>query len=164
MLPRRVLPPGVLTGLAAAVKLTPAIFVIYLIAVRRWRAALAAVATGIAVTVLSLVAVPGPSIGFWTRLAAGDTGLGQSVIYYTNQSVMADVVRVLTGSSAGDDRARLVGSGRLGGCLGSDALAPPRGRRLCRDAVRNRWTTGLAGLVVAPLRLGCSLGLMPHWR
>lgn len=95
VLPRRVLPPGVLTGLAAAVKLTPAIFVIYLIAVRRWRAALAAVATGIAVTVLSLVAVPGPSIGFWTRLAAGDTGLGQSVIYYTNQSVMADVVRVL---------------------------------------------------------------------
>jgi alpha-1,2-mannosyltransferase len=95
VLPRRVLPPGVLTGLAAAVKLTPAIFVIYLVAVRRWRAALTAVATGLAVTVVSLVAVPGPSIDFWTRLAGGDTGLGHSLIYYTNQSVMADVVRIL---------------------------------------------------------------------
>ena len=92
---RRILPPGVLTGLAAAVKLTPAIFVIYLIAVRRWRAAVAAVVTGVAVTVASLVVVPGPSIDFWTRLAGGDTGLGHSLIYYTNQSVMADVVRIL---------------------------------------------------------------------
>ena len=95
VLPRRILPPGVLTGLAAAVKLTPAIFVIYLIAVRRWRAAIAAVATGAAVTVAGLVVVPGPSIDFWTRLAGGDTGLGHSLIYFTNQSVMADVVRIL---------------------------------------------------------------------
>ena len=95
VLPRRILPPGVLTGLAAAVKLTPAIFVIYLIAVRRWRAAIAAVVTGVGVTVASLAVVPGPSVDFWTRLAGGDTGLGHSLIYYTNQSVMADLLRIL---------------------------------------------------------------------
>ncbi|MCW2811881.1 MAG: putative glycosyltransferase [Friedmanniella sp.] len=92
---RRVLPQGTLTALAAAIKLTPAIFVVYLLAVRRWRAAVTAVAVGLAVTVLSAVIVPGPSLSFWTRLAHGDTGLGHSLIYYTNQSVMADVVRVL---------------------------------------------------------------------
>jgi alpha-1,2-mannosyltransferase len=95
VLPRRILPPGVLTAIAASVKLTPAIFVIYLIAVRRWRAALTAIATGVVLTIGSLAVLPGPSIDFWTRLAVGNTGLGQSVIYYTNQSVMADVVRIL---------------------------------------------------------------------
>jgi alpha-1,2-mannosyltransferase len=95
VLPRRILPPGVLTAIAASVKLTPAIFVIYLIAVRRWRAALTALATGVVLTIGSLLVLPGPSIDFWTRLAVGNTGLGQSLIYYTNQSVMANVVRIL---------------------------------------------------------------------
>jgi alpha-1,2-mannosyltransferase len=95
VLPRRILPPGVLTAIAASVKLTPAIFVIYLIAVRRWRMAITAIATGLVLTLGSLLVLPGPSIDFWTRLAVGDTGLGQSLIYYTNQSVMADVVRIL---------------------------------------------------------------------
>jgi alpha-1,2-mannosyltransferase len=95
VLPRRILPPGVLTAISASVKLTPAIFVIYLIAVRRWRTALTAIVTGVVLTLGSLLVLPGPSIDFWTRLATGDTGLGQSLIYYTNQSVMADVVRIL---------------------------------------------------------------------
>jgi alpha-1,2-mannosyltransferase len=90
----RRLPEGVLTALAAAVKLTPAIFVVYLLAVRRWRAAGVAVATGLVVTLGTWAIVPGPSSTFWGRLARGDTGLGQSLIYYTNQSVMADVVRI----------------------------------------------------------------------
>ena len=95
VLPRRLLPVGTLTALAAAVKLTPAIFVVYLLVVRRTRAFLAAVATGLAVTLASAVVAPRASLGFWGRLAHGDTGLGHSIIYYTNQSVMADVVRIL---------------------------------------------------------------------
>jgi len=91
---RRLLPEGALTALAAAVKLTPAIFVVYLLAVRRTRAFVAAVVTGLAVTLASAVVAPRASLGFWSRLAHGDTGLGGSIIYYTNQSVMADVVRV----------------------------------------------------------------------
>jgi alpha-1,2-mannosyltransferase len=95
VLPWRILPTGVLTAIAAAVKLTPALFVVYLIAVRQWRAAVTAIVTGLAVTVGTLAIVPGPSIRFWTRLAQGETGLGHSLIYFTNQSVMADVVRIL---------------------------------------------------------------------
>lgn len=99
----RLLPEGSLTALAAAVKLTPAIFVVYLLLVRRTRAFVAAVVTGLAVTLASAVVAPRASLGFWTRLAHGDTGLGHSIIYYTNQSVMADAVRILglgTGAAA----------------------------------------------------------------
>jgi alpha-1,2-mannosyltransferase len=92
---RRLLPEGALTALAAAVKLTPAIFVVYLLVVRRTRAFLVALATGAAVTLASAALAPRASLGFWGRLAHGDTGLGHSIIYYTNQSVMADVVRIL---------------------------------------------------------------------
>jgi alpha-1,2-mannosyltransferase len=90
---RRWLPEGVLTGLAAAVKLTPGIFLIYLLVVRKWRAAIACAVSGALVTLLSFAPDPAASIGFWSRLAHGDTGLGHSLIYYTNQTVYADVVR-----------------------------------------------------------------------
>jgi alpha-1,2-mannosyltransferase len=91
---RRLLPEGVLTAIATAIKLTPAIFVLYLVAVRKYRAFWAAVITGIVVTLISAAIVPAASYEFWTRLAHGDTGLGHSIIYYTNQSVMADIVRI----------------------------------------------------------------------
>lgn len=90
---RRLLPEGVLTGVAAAIKLTPAIFVVYLFAVGKWRAAVAAIISAAACTLLAVVLLPGPSWDFWTRLAGGDTGLGGSLIYFTNQSVYADVIR-----------------------------------------------------------------------
>jgi alpha-1,2-mannosyltransferase len=84
----------VLTAVATALKLTPAIFVVYLLAVRKFRAFWVAVITGLAVTLISAAIVPAASYRFWTRLAHGDTGLGHSVIYYTNQSLMADIVRI----------------------------------------------------------------------
>ena len=98
---RRLLPEGVLTGVAAALKLTPMIFVLYLLAVRRWRAALTATITAGVLTVLAAIILPRESLDFWGRLAHGDTGLGHSLIYYTNQSVYADFVRVFTLAPAG---------------------------------------------------------------
>jgi alpha-1,2-mannosyltransferase len=98
---RRILPEGVLTGVAATLKLTPMIFVLYLLAVRRWRAALTATLTAGALTVLAAIILPRESLDFWTRLAHGDTGLGHSLIYYTNQSVYADFVRAFTLAPAG---------------------------------------------------------------
>jgi len=91
---RRLLPEGVLTAVAAAIKLTPAIFVVYLLAVRKFRAFWVAVLTCVVITLISAAIVPAASYEFWTRLAHGDTGLGHSIIYYTNQSVMADIVRI----------------------------------------------------------------------
>jgi len=92
---RRLLPEGALTALAAAVKLTPALFVVQLLVVRRTRAFVTAVLVGLVVTLASAVVAPRASADFWGRLAHGDTGLGGSIVYYTNQSVLADVVRVL---------------------------------------------------------------------
>lgn len=98
---RRLLPPGVLTALAAAVKLTPAIFWLFLLGAGRKgldaprRAGLISVGTAAAVTLVTAIIVPRTSLDFWGRLARGDTGLGNSYVYFTNQSVMADVVRVL---------------------------------------------------------------------
>lgn len=91
---RRWLPEGALTGLATAVKLTPGLFAVYLLAVGKWRAALAATVSGAAVTLLAFAIAPAASADFWGRLVRGDTGLGQSLIYYTNQTVYADIVRM----------------------------------------------------------------------
>ena len=94
-LPRRLLPEGALTGIAIAVKLTPAIFVLYLLGVGRRRAAVTAAIVAVTVTLIGWAIAPGASLEFWSRLAHGDTGLGHSILYVTNESVTADVLRVL---------------------------------------------------------------------
>ena len=104
---------------------SPAIFVVYLLVVRKFRAFGVVVVTGLVVTLASAAIEPAASYEFWTRLAHGDTGLGHSIIYYTNQSVMADIVRI-AGTGAGDHRTRLVLCGRSRRRLGSRSLAPTR--------------------------------------
>ena len=143
---RRLLPEGALTALAAAIKLTPAIFVVYLLLVGKRRAFWVAVGTGLLVTLASAAIVPSASYEFWGRLVRGDTGLGGSIIYYTNQSVMADVVRIF-GLGPGGGVAGLAGCAlvALGGLwaavlwhrLGDVRLAVT----LC----------GLAGLLASPV-------------
>jgi alpha-1,2-mannosyltransferase len=91
---RRWLPEGLLTGIAAAVKLTPGLFLIFLLAVRKWRAAIVCTITGAVVTLVSFALAPAVSTDFWGRLLRGDTGLGHSLIYYTNQTPYADIVRM----------------------------------------------------------------------
>jgi alpha-1,2-mannosyltransferase len=97
---RRLLPEGFWTALAACIKLTPALFVVYLLLVRRTRAFVVAVVAGVALTLVAALFAPQQSYEFWTRLAHGNTGLGGSIIYYTNQSVLADVVRAFGLGSA----------------------------------------------------------------
>src|SRR5438477_9139075 len=57
---------GVGVGLATAIKLTPAIFIVYLLAARRWRAAITATVTAAAATLLALAVAPGESWRYWT--------------------------------------------------------------------------------------------------
>ncbi|QGN31843.1 glycosyltransferase 87 family protein [Microlunatus sp. Gsoil 973] len=99
---RRWLPEGLLVGLAAAIKLTPGLFFVYLLAIRRFRAAVVAIATMIITAVLALVIAPGPSVTFWSRLAHGDTGLGSSIIYEINQSVLGAATRILGYNAIGN--------------------------------------------------------------
>ena len=63
----RQMPLGVATGLAAAVKLTPLLFVPYLLLTRRWRGALTCVITFSACELLTFLISPTSSRAYWTK-------------------------------------------------------------------------------------------------
>lgn len=85
---------GIASGLAAAIKLTPAIAVLIFLLRHQWRSAITMVATSLAVTLLSWVISPGESTRFffdamWDPQRAGDA-------YYTsNQNLKGFVARAL---------------------------------------------------------------------
>lgn len=60
----RVLPPGVLIGVAAAIKLTPTLFIVFFGLVRRWRLAAVSAASAVAVTLAATLIRPELSWGF----------------------------------------------------------------------------------------------------
>jgi len=143
---RRLLPEGVLTGLATAIKLTPGIFLLYLLAVGKIRSAVVLITTLVAVTLLSAAVVPDESLNFWGRLAHGDTGLGHGIVYYTNQSVMADCVRIF-GLSRGAAVAGLALSAAVA-AAGVWAAAVWHRQGRVRLAVS---LCGVAGLLASPV-------------
>ena len=64
---KRQLPLGIATGLAAAVKLTPLLFLPYLVLTRRWRGALTAAVTFGACELLTYAVSPASSKAYWTQ-------------------------------------------------------------------------------------------------
>ena len=64
---KRQMPLGVATGLAAAVKLTPLLFVPYLVLTRRWRGALTCVLTFGVCELVSFAVSPASSRAYWTK-------------------------------------------------------------------------------------------------
>ena len=77
---------GVLVGLATAIKLTPGVFIVYLLVTGRRRAAATATATFVAASLLAAGVLPGDSKTFWTdalwhseRLRANDGTSNQSL-------------------------------------------------------------------------------------
>ncbi|OZM75078.1 hypothetical protein CFN78_02565 [Amycolatopsis antarctica] len=77
---------GVLVGVAAAVKLTPLIFVAHLLFTGRWRDALRALGTFVALQGLMFVIVPGDAARYWTHTLP-DTGRIGPVHWAGNQSL-----------------------------------------------------------------------------
>lgn len=80
-------------GLAAAVKLTPALFIGMLLLARRWRAAATATAVTLAATGLAAWADPGASRFYWTR-ALWDTSRVGRLDYVSNQSLQGVLARL----------------------------------------------------------------------
>jgi alpha-1,2-mannosyltransferase len=77
---------GIGIGLATAIKLTPALFIIYLLISKQWRTALVAAATAAAVTVGTHLVVPNESATYWgsilwqtERVGAADMTPNQSL-------------------------------------------------------------------------------------
>jgi alpha-1,2-mannosyltransferase len=93
---RPLLPKGVLTGLAAAIKLTPLLFAVFLWLARTRRAAIVAGATFVVCTLLAALVMPAASSQFVTGLLHGDTRTG-GLHYIMNQSVLAAMSRVAGG-------------------------------------------------------------------
>ncbi|SER81503.1 glycosyltransferase 87 family protein [Lentzea albida] len=82
LLPRTPWPRGALVGLAAAIKLTPAVFVLFFLCRKRWKPALTAVATFVACAALA----PGQAKQFWLHAMLDPDRVG-GVAYSANQSL-----------------------------------------------------------------------------
>ncbi|MEV5955991.1 glycosyltransferase 87 family protein [Streptomyces sp. NPDC051987] len=80
-------------GLAAAIKLTPALFIFMLLIGRKWRAAGVATAVALAATALAACADPGASRFYWTH-ALWDTSRVGRLDYVSNQSLQGVLARL----------------------------------------------------------------------
>ncbi|MEV4759564.1 glycosyltransferase family 87 protein [Micromonospora sp. NPDC049559] len=135
---------GIGIGLAAAIKLTPAVFVGYLLLTRRWRAAVTAVGCAVASTLLAATVAPAASLTYFAE-AMWDTGRIGVLGYISNQSLSGLVARWDPPGPDGPTWLLLVGvvlaawawRARWAGQLGDDRA----GFAL----------TGLAGCLVSPI-------------
>ena len=91
---------GALIGVAAGIKLTPALFVVYLVATRRYRAAATAAGAFAATVAVAFALVPGDAARYWdlSFLDPAHVGRIQNV---ANQSLLGALARVLGTLSVG---------------------------------------------------------------
>ncbi|WP_432836264.1 glycosyltransferase 87 family protein [Dactylosporangium sp. CA-092794] len=84
---------GIGIGLATAIKLTPGIFILYLLLTRRWRAAAVSAATATAATWAAATFAPDASRVFWTD-AMWNTDRVGSPTFVSNQALTGLVGRI----------------------------------------------------------------------
>ena len=84
---------GLGIGLATAIKLTPGIFIVYLLVTRRWRAAIIASGTAAAATVVGAAVAPDASRVFWTDALWNTDRIGV-LAFISNQSLNGAVARL----------------------------------------------------------------------
>jgi alpha-1,2-mannosyltransferase len=93
LLPRTRYPRGMLIGIAAAIKLTPAVFVLYFLARRQYKAAATAVISFAAATGLAFALAPRDSIDYW-RSAIFDANRPGPAWFASNQSIRGALSRL----------------------------------------------------------------------
>lgn len=136
---------GVLVGLAAAVKLTPLIFVGYLLVTRRPRAAATAAATFAGTVLAGWVLLPAESARYWFHLVAQPDRVG-GVAYSGNQSLLGSLTRLLDGAALARPVWMVAALGVAALGLAVAAALSARGAELAGIAV-----CGLTGLLVSPI-------------
>jgi len=85
-------PRGSLTGIAAAVKLTPAVFWVHYALARRWRALIVSVGTAALVTLVTAAVAPSPSAAYWFDALLDPGRLGPNA-NSANQSMRGVLLR-----------------------------------------------------------------------
>ncbi|MFI6534723.1 glycosyltransferase 87 family protein [Nonomuraea sp. NPDC050547] len=86
-------PRGFLIGLATAVKLTPGVFLIYLLVTRQWRTFWMACFVAALLTVLPFAVIPQDAAAFWFSALLDPERLGSNAAT-TNQSVRGMLIRL----------------------------------------------------------------------
>jgi len=88
----REVPRGVMTGIAAALKLTPLIFVLFLFITRQIRAGCTALGVFVASGIGMTIVVPSESWSYWTRYIFDAHRVG-GVVFISNQSLRSAIIR-----------------------------------------------------------------------
>lgn len=135
---------GWMVGVAAGLKLTPLLFLVFLLLIGRFRAARTGALAFLATVGVGFVLVPGASWTYWTSLL-WDAGRVGGVAYSGNQSVMGVLYRV-TGHEPGTVVWFLIAGSLAGLTLLVAALTWRRGRpelAVC--------TAALAMLMASPI-------------
>lgn len=86
-------PRGLLIGVAAAIKLTPAVFVLYFLIRRDFRSTLVTIVSGALATATGFAVLPEESTRYWFGGFAGAAGISGSP-YANNQTVTATLARL----------------------------------------------------------------------
>lgn len=137
-------PAGIGIGVAAAIKLTPAVFVVLLLLSRRTKDAVTAAATFAVCTFLAYAIAPDASRAYWSRTFYDTSRVG--VTYISNQSPYGALARILRGTAE----------------VGHWYAAVPPAIGVCGLAVATLWArrgdwlgatavTGATGLLVSPI-------------
>jgi alpha-1,2-mannosyltransferase len=136
---------GVGIGLAAALKLTPAVFVLYLLLTRRWRPAMTAVGTFLAAAAVTFAVAPRTSWQYWThdvwqtsRVASPDSP--------DNQSLMGMFARLADPGRPSTVLWALAAGGVLALAMWRAVRAFAQGDELVGVTL-----TGVAGFLISPL-------------
>ncbi|MGV8875754.1 MAG: glycosyltransferase 87 family protein [Rhodococcus sp. (in: high G+C Gram-positive bacteria)] len=87
---------GVGVGIAAGLKLTPAFFVLYLLSIRQWRAAVTACATFTVTVAAGFLIIPSDSWKFWTATMIDSERIG-ALASPANQSIHGALARLWPG-------------------------------------------------------------------
>jgi alpha-1,2-mannosyltransferase len=136
---------GIGVGLATAIKLTPAIFIVYLLITRRWRPALVSSATAAGATLLAAAIAPGDSWRYWTRTVWETNHVGH-LDRIANQSLWGGLLRAAHPTQP----SRLLWLGMVAVlatyCLWRAARAARVGDELAGVTI-----TGLLGTLVSPV-------------
>ncbi len=130
-------------GIAAGIKLTPLIFIPYLLLTGRWRAALAGLVTFVATVVLGLTLLPGDSK---TYLGGGFAAPGDGPQRLVNQSVNGLVQRALHGGTPAPAVGLCLAALIFAAGLATAAAASRQGKELLGIVV-----CGVTGLLVSPI-------------
>jgi alpha-1,2-mannosyltransferase len=85
---------GVWIGIAAGLKLTPLLFVFFLLLLPRPRAAITAAASFLATIAIGFAVMPGDSVDYWTKILWDANRVG-GVGFSGNQSMLAAMTRIL---------------------------------------------------------------------